>query len=75
MPNIGIIIEPGVCFCLQICHSCVIMYLIRLLLGKSLMVTGFKVIMLHAKITTYYYKYMKPLVTVSMETKQYTNGT
>ena len=42
------------CCCLQTCNSCIIMYMMGLMLGQSLMVTGVTVIVLHVKITPYY---------------------
>ena len=41
------------CF-LHTCNSCIIMYMMGLMLGQSLMVTGVTVIMLHAKTSLYY---------------------
>ena len=46
------------------------MYMMGLLLGQSLMVTGVIVIVLHAKTPPYYNVGIKSLVTVSMETKR-----
>ena len=39
---------------LQTCNSCIIMYMMVLMFGQSLMVTGVTVIVLHAIITPYY---------------------
>ena len=51
------------------------MYIMGLILGQSLMVTGVIVIALHAKTSPYYIMYgMKSLVTVSMETKRGTKN-
>ena len=44
------------------------MYMMGLMLGQSLMVTGAIVIMLHAKTSSIIMYCMKPLVTVFMET-------
>ena len=46
------------------------MYMMVSILRQSLIVTGFTVIVLHTIISPYY-NVLKPLVTVSMETKLY----
>ena len=40
--------------CLQTFNSCIIMYMMGLMLGQSLMVTGVIVIVLHANTSPYY---------------------
>ena len=53
--NINKVLLPeAFCCCLQTCNSCNNMYMMVLMFGQSLMVTGVTVIMLHAKITPYY---------------------
>ena len=47
-------LPEAVCCCLQTCNLCIIMYIIVLMSGQSLMVTGVTGIVLHAKITPYY---------------------
>ena len=47
-------LPEAVCCCLQTFNSCIIMYMMGLMFGQNLMVTGVTVIVLHAKITPYY---------------------
>ena len=51
--NQQVLVPEAVCFCLQTCNSCHTMYIMVLMFGQSLMVTGVTVIVLHAKITPY----------------------
>ena len=46
-------IKEQVCLRLFVVDSCIIMYMMGLMLGQSSMVTGATVIVLHAKITPY----------------------
>ena len=49
-----VLLPKAVCCCLQTCNLCIIMYMMVLMSGQSLMVTGATVTMLRAKITPYY---------------------
>ena len=47
-------LPEAVCCCLQTCNSCIVMYMMGLMLGQSLVVTGVIVIVLHVKTSPYY---------------------